>query len=182
MVSIIKAVQKAFALLNTTMMANPILIIVALIAGLVAGFIYLWNTSEEFRNFWIGLWEGVKSAFETAWNTIVTFFTETIPNAFQSLKDKLAEIGNSIATFFQNLWNNIVLFFTETIPQWIQNVIDWFANLPYMIGYHIGQILASIVQFGINVLNWITTELPQIIQSIINWFAELPRKYLVLAL
>lgn len=182
MVSIIKAVQKAFALLNTTMMANPILIIVALIAGLVAGFIYLWNTSEEFRNFWIGLWEGVKSAFETAWNAIATFFTETIPNAFQSLKDKLVEIGNSIATFFQNLWNNIVLFFTETIPQWIQNVIDWFANLPYMIGYHIGQILGNIIQFGINAYNWVTTELPKIIQGIIDWFAQLPRKYLVLAL
>ena len=174
--------SKAQAVLNAVMSANTIALVIIAITALIAIFVVLWNKCDWFRDFWIGLWEGVKSAFETAWNTIVTFFTETIPNAFQSLKDKLAEIGNSIATFFQNLWNNIVLFFTETIPQWIQNVIDWFANLPYMIGYHIGQILASIVQFGINVLNWITTELPQIIQSIINWFAELPRKYLVLAL
>lgn len=174
--------SKAQAVLNAVMSANPIALVIIAITALIAIFVVLWNKCDWFRNFWIGLWEGIKTVFETAWNTIVTFFTETIPNAFQSLKDKLAEIGNSIATFFQNLWNNIVLFFTETIPQWIQNVIDWFANLPYMIGYHIGQILASIVQFGINVLNWITTELPQIIQSIINWFAELPRKYLVLAL
>ena len=173
---IIDGVKNSFIILNAVMAANPIILIVSLIAGLVAGFIYLWNTSEEFRNFWIGLWEGIKSAFETAWNAIVTFFTETIPNAFQSLKDKLAEIGNSIATFFQNLWNNIVLFFTETIPQWIQNVIDWFANLPYMIGYHIGQILGNIIQFGINAYNWVTTELPKIIQGIIDWFAQLPRK------
>lgn len=170
----IKSVKDAMLLLNMTFAVNPIALIIAAIAALVAGFIYLWNTSEGFRNFWIGLWKNIKSAFETAWNAIVTFFTETIPNAFQSLKDRLEEIGNSIATFFQNLWNGIVSFFTETIPQWIQNVIDWFANLPYQIGYQIGQILGNIIQFGQNVWNWITNDLPQIIQGIIDWFAQLP--------
>lgn len=170
----IKSVKDAMLLLNMTFAVNPIVLIVAAIVALVAGFIYLWNTSEGFRNFWIGLWENIKSAFETAWNAIVTFFTETIPNAFQSLKDKLSEIGNSIVTFFQDLWNDIVSFFTETIPQWIQNVINWFANLPYQIGYQIGQILGNIIQFGQNVWNWITNDLPQIIQSIIDWFAQLP--------
>ena len=111
----VKGVKDAMLLLNMTFAVNPIVLIVAAIVGLVAGFIYLWNTSEEFRNFWIGLWENIKSAFETAWNAIVSFFNETIPNAFQSLKDKLAEIGNNIATFFQDLWNSIVSFFTETI-------------------------------------------------------------------
>lgn len=170
----IKSVKDAMLLLNMAFSVNPIALIVAVITALVAGFIYLWNTSEGFRNFWIGLWDNIKLVFENVWNAISTFFTETIPNAFQSLKDKLAEIGNNIATFFQNLWNSIVSFFTETIPQWIQNVIDWFANLPYQIGYQIGQILGNIVQFGQNVWNWITTDLPQIIQNIIDWFAQLP--------
>ena len=80
----------------------------------------------------------------------------------------------NIKQFFINGWNAIVSFFTETIPQWIQNVINWFGQLPYMIGYHIGQTLGSIVQFGLDIWNWVTVELPQIIQSIIQWFAELP--------
>lgn len=107
-------------------------------------------------------------------NSLIVFFTETIPNAFKGLLDKISQIGNAIGTFFENLWNGIVSFFTETIPQWIQNVIECFANLPYMIGYQIGQILGNIIKFGLDVWNWITTELPQIIHSIINWFAELP--------
>lgn len=170
----IRSVKDAMLLLNMTFAVNPIVLIIAAIVALVAAFIYFWNTSEDFRNFWIGLWEGIKSAFETAWNAIATFFTETIPNAFQSLLDKISEIGNNIKIFFENLWNSIVSFFTETIPQWIQDVINWFANLPYMIGYQIGQILGNIVQFGLNVWNWITNDLPQIIQSIIDWFAQLP--------
>ena len=52
--------QKVFKKLNLILRANPVLLIAAAIAALVAGFIYLWNTSEEFRNFWIGLWEGIK--------------------------------------------------------------------------------------------------------------------------
>lgn len=170
----IKSVKDAMLLLNMAFGVNPIALIVAAITALVAAFIYFWNTSEGFRNFWIGLWETIKSAFETVWKAICTFFTETIPNAFKGLLDKLSQIGNAIGTFFENLWNGIVSFFTETIPQWIQSVINWFANLPYMIGYQIGQILGNIIKFGLDVWNWITTELPQIIQNIINWFAELP--------
>ena len=201
MVSIIEAVQKAFALLNIIMMANPILLIVSLIAGLVAGFIYLWNTSEGFRGFWIGLWDGIKKVVSTAinftvqlfnkivdfvknnWQGILLFIVNPFVGGFKLLYDNCEGFRNfinnfieSIKNFFINGWNNIVSFFTETIPQWIQNVIDWFSNLPYMIGYYIGQILGNIIQFGINLWNWITVDLPQIIQGIIDWFAQLPGK------
>lgn len=172
----IKSVKDAMLLLNMAFAINPIALIIGAIVALIAIFVVLWNKCDWFRNFWIGLWEGIKKAFQAAWNAIVGFFTETIPNAFQSLLDKISEIGNNIKTFFENLWNGIVTFFTETIPQWIQNVIDWFANLPYMIGYHIGQLLGNIIQFGANLWNWVTVELPQIIQSVIDWFAQLPER------
>ena len=165
---------KAQKVLNAVMKANSIALIVLAIAALVAIFVTLWNKCDWFRNFWIGLWEGIKSAFETVWNAISTFFTETIPNAFQSLLDKISEIGNNIKTFFEELWNNIVSFFTEGIPSFIQSVIQWISDLPYKIGYLIGQILGYIIQFGINAWNWVTVELPQIIQGIIDWFAGLP--------
>lgn len=182
----IKSVKDAMLLLNMAFGVNPIILIVAAIAALVAAFIYFWNTSEGFRNFWIGLWEGIKNAVKTAidfvvnifngivdfvknnWqsllkfivnpfagafellynncegfrnfidnfvNNIKKFFTETIPNAFKNLLNKISEIGNKIGKFFENLWTGIINFFTETIPKWIQNVKDWFANLPYAIRF-----------------------------------------------
>ena len=135
----------------------------------LGGFKLLYNNCESFRNFIDNLTKKIKETFLNAWNGISTFFTSTIPNAFKKL-------GESISNKLKQCWNDVVSFFTETIPQWIQNVIDWFANLPYMIGYHIGQILRNIIQFGINLWNWVTVELPQIIQSIIDWFASLPGK------
>lgn len=56
----ISAVKGAFAALSATMMANPIAIVIAAIVALVAAFIYLWNTNEEFRQFWIRLWNEIK--------------------------------------------------------------------------------------------------------------------------
>ena len=112
--------------------------------------------------------------------TVITFFTETIPNAFNSFIQFWIQLSENIKNTFINAWNAIVSFFTETIPQWIQNIITWFQQLPYNIGLLIGQILGHILNFGLNVWNWVTVELPQIIQGIIDWFAQLPRKHMEL--
>lgn len=63
----ITAVKTAFAALNVTMLANPIVLIIAAITALVAAFIYLWNTNEGFRQFWIELWENVKQVAITVY-------------------------------------------------------------------------------------------------------------------
>lgn len=71
---VINTVKGAFAALNTTMLANPIVLIIAAIAALVAAFIYLWNNCDGFRQFWIDLWENVKQVAITVWNAIKEFF------------------------------------------------------------------------------------------------------------
>ena len=190
---------KAQKALNVAMSANIIGLIVAAIAALVAGFVYLWNTSEGFRNFWIGLWDGVKSAVSTAidfvvnlfnnivsfvkdnWQGLLLFIANPFVGGFKLLYDNCEGFRNfinnfitGIKNFFVTAWNNIVTFFTEGIPNFINSVIQWFSNLPYQIGYLIGQILGHIIQFGIDAWNWITNDLPQIIQGVIDWFAQLP--------
>ena len=162
----VKSIKKAFEVGSTatkilstafSILTNPITLVILAIAAIIGIIVYLWNTNEDFRN-----------AIINAWNAICDFF-KAIPEFFKNLWE-------SIKNFFVNGWNSIVDFFTKTIPQWIQNVINWFEELPYNIGVQIGEILAKVVQFGLDVWNWITVDLPQIIQGIIDWFAELPRK------
>ena len=195
----VESVRKSFVLLNATLAANPILLIVSLIAGLVAGFIYLWNNCESFRNFWVNLWDNIKKIVSTAidnvkktfnkiidfvksnWQGLLLLFVNPFAGAFKLLYDNCDGFRNFINNFIENVknffvngWNSIVSFFTETIPQWIQTVITWIQQLPYNIGQLIGQIIGNIINFGVSIWNWITVDLPQIIQGIIDWFAQLP--------
>ncbi|MEE0981134.1 MAG: hypothetical protein U0K91_05570, partial [Acutalibacteraceae bacterium] len=57
---------------NAAMNANPIGIIIALVAGLAAGFVVLWNKSEAFRNFFINMWQGIKKAITPIINGILS--------------------------------------------------------------------------------------------------------------
>ena len=107
-------------------LANPIVLIVAAIAAAVAAFIYFWNTSEEFRNFWIGLWEAIKTAVSTVVQAIATFFTETIPAAFNSFVEFFQGLWEGVKTFFSGIWDGmkeIVSTAWETIKNVVQVAI-----------------------------------------------------------
>lgn len=159
-----------------TAMGGPVGIAVAAIAALVAAFIYLWNTSDEFRQFCYDLWDGIVDFFSGIADSIVKFFTETIPKAWDNFKNKMSELCQSIVQWFRDAWNGIISFFTETIPSWIQSVIDWFNELPYRIGYMVGQIIGQFIQWGIDLKNFVTTDIPEFIRGVVDWFLQLPGK------
>ena len=148
------AVTAAQWLMNIAMNANPIGLIITAIGALVAGFILLWNNCEDFRNFWIGLWEDLKTAFAVAWEAILNFFTVTIPEA----------------------WNSFVSFFTEGIPQFIENIGQWFNELPGKLGYALGQAIGQVIKWGIDLWNFATTKIPEFIGQVVTFFSELPGK------
>lgn len=173
---IITGVTKAIELLNKTVAANPYVLIATAIAGLVAGFIYLWNTSEGFRNFWVGLWEGIKKTTESVVNTIITFFTKTIPETFNNFLTFISSLVEQVKNFFIELWTSIISFFTDTIPQWIDNVIQFFQKIPYYIGYMVGYIIGQFLQLGINLWNFATVTVPEFITQVIQWFSTLPAR------
>lgn len=53
--------------LNIALSANPIALIIIGIAALVSAIVILWNKSEKFRGFMIGLWETMKQVFKNIW-------------------------------------------------------------------------------------------------------------------
>ena len=170
-------------LLNLSMSANPIGLIIAAVAGLVAGIVYLWNTNEGFRNACINAWNAIKEVAISVWGGISDFFTVTIPNAWNSLvswfkgiPEWFKGIWDSVLAVFQEWGMNIQLFFTETIPAAIQTVIDWFNQLPEKIGYALGYALGSIIQWGVDTWNYLVTNVPIWIENVVKFFSELPGK------
>ncbi|MDQ8373650.1 tape measure protein [Enterococcus faecium] len=115
-------------MMNVLMNLNPIGLIIAAVIALVAGFIYLWNTSEEFRNFWIGLWDSIKN--------IVSTSVEWVRNVWDKFTSWLSETSNSISNNVKQAWNNLkqgtINLFNNTI-QGAKNIWDsfksWIINL-----------------------------------------------------
>lgn len=100
----LSTVKGAFAALNAVMLANPIAIVIAAIAALVAAFIYLWNTNESFRQFWIRLWENIKQAAVNAANAVKTGVTA----AWNAVKSVTGTIFNSVKGVVETIWNAII--------------------------------------------------------------------------
>lgn len=174
---------KAVAALNAMWAANPIGIVIVAIVALVGAFIYLWNTSEGFRNFFINAWNMIKDGFIAGWNGMIAFFTETIPSWIESIKAWFGSLGEWFGTLWTNIkqffidgWNAIANFFTETIPSWIQQMFDWFNELPYKIGYAMGFVLTTIIKWGTDTWNYLVTNIPIWIKAVVDWFASLPGK------
>lgn len=169
-------------LMNAAMSASPIILVVGLITGLVAAIITLWNTNEDFRNAVIGAWEKIKEVASDVWGGICDFFTEDIPNAFESVKSFFTEdVPNwfkeqcdKAKQFVIDGWNSISDFFTITIPAKIDEIGQWFSEIPYKIGYALGEAYLTVQGWGQQVSDFFTVTIPGWIDSIGTWFSELP--------
>lgn len=167
--------------LNAATKASGIGLIVGIIGALITALITLWTTNEDFRNAVIEIWNNIKDVGIACWEAICTFFTETIPNAWNSLVTWLqgipewfGELWANVLAKFEEWGNNVSNFFTNTIPQWIENIFNWFNELPYKIGYALGYVLASIVQWGVNTWNYLVTNVPIWISNVVTFFSQLP--------
>ena len=115
--------------LNAAMSLNPIGIIIALIAALVAGFIYLWNTSDDFRTFWIGLWEGLVNIVTVAWEWLKGIF-DTVINFFKNnWQALLLLLVNPFAGAFKLLYNNCTGF-RNFVNSFVNTIVNWFKSIP----------------------------------------------------
>lgn len=110
-------VIKVVKLLNAALLANPILLIITIIAALVAAFIFLWNNCEGFRNFWINLWNTLKEAVSAA--------VDWIKQAIQDIGEFFQNLGQTVA----EIWNNIKTTVSEKIQEIITAITEWAVNL-----------------------------------------------------
>lgn len=160
---VINVVKGAFAALNTTMLANPIFLIIAAITALVAAFIYLWNNCEGFRQFWIDLWENVKQIAITVWNAIKSFFSavwEGIKSIFTTV---LGVIKTLVTTYF-NFYKTII----ETVLNVIKAVITTVWNAIKGVFTTVFNVIKTIITTQFNIYKTIIETVLNVIKTVIT--------------
>ena len=120
-VSAVGAVATAFKGLAVAMMANPVGLVIAGVSALVGAFVILWKKCEDFRDFWIVLWETIKFNFNnfidwfiSIWDTFKSIFN------WDSISQKASDAWAVISDGASNAWGKI----TEV---W-SGITDWFAE------------------------------------------------------
>lgn len=155
---VINAAKGVFAAFNAVCAANPYVIIIAAIIALVAAFIYLWNNCEEFRQFWIDLWESIKEIAIAVWNAIKDFFVK----AWEFIKNTAITVWNSIKDFFTGLWNGIKNVFTTVV-----NAISAFlSNTWNAIKNTVTTVFNAIATFFTNIWNAIKNTFTTVVTAI----------------
>ena len=158
---VINAAKGVFAAFNAVCAANPYVLIIAAIVALVAAFIYLWNNCEEFRQFWIDLWESIKEIAVAVWETLKEFFTA----AWEAIKTTAVTVWNAIKDFFTGLWEGIKNIFTTVV-----NAISTFLTTAWnAIKNTVTTVFNVIKTFFTTVWNGIKSVITTVVKAISNF-------------
>lgn len=147
----------AQSILNGTMMLNPIGLVIAAIAALIALIVIAWNKFAWFRGGVTGLFEGVKS--------VISGFTTWIKGVWNGLKQMIKGIGD----LFMVLWNGPL---NNKYIQVALAVFLPFIGLPILIIKNwekIKSFFIGIWQFVSSFFSGIKSSTMSIFDAIINW-------------
>lgn len=146
LITAVNAVKTVFTALKVVMAANPIGLIVVAIGLLIAAFMHLWNTSEEFRNFWINLWDKIKSTVSSIAKNVV----KTVTGMGTSVKNKITGVYNTVKNGIGKAVNYIKELPSKAL-QWgkdfIGGFIDGIANKASELTGKISDLAGEIASF-----------------------------------
>lgn len=117
------------SMINDAMSANPIMLVITLLTGLIATIVTLWNTNEGFRNAVINVWNAFK---DTVGNVITSVggFIDNLISWFQSLPGRIGAFLSEVIGNVQNWASNMVSRASAAGSNFVSSVVSFISGLP----------------------------------------------------
>lgn len=158
------AAKVALTALFTVMKANPVGLIITAVTALVSGFMYLWNNCEAFREFWLALWEKLKAA------------PAALMEFFSGLPGKIQSVFTSVLERVQEWGANMLERAKTTASNFLTNVVTFMQNLPYNVGYLVGQALGKVIKWAADMKAKAKETGKNFINGVIEFVKTLPER------
>ena len=158
---VFSTVTKGFGLLKASLLTNPFTLVIVAIGALVAAFVHLWKTNEEFREKIIAIWNGIVDSFKA--------FTQGIVDKINALGFEFEDISEMIKSIWEGLCNFLAPIF-EGAFEVIANVLSTaFDIILGILDIAIGLFTGNWEQLW----NGIKTIFQSVWKGLINWFKTL---------
>lgn len=161
------------------MLANPITFVIALVAALVAAFIYLWNNCEGFRQFWIDLWNQCKQAI-TDWYNHNKATIDSVIQFFSAAWEAIKTIFSGFITFLKGVFTGDMETACNGLKQIWEGVKMWFGNIwnamKTLLSTAVSSMISTIKRWGSNAVNTIKSACTNMINSLKTWVSNMASK------
>ena len=183
----VKLISAALKLMGTSLLANPVFLVIAGLVALGIALFVAYKKSESFRKIVDGLWQSLQKLWDSvsgagvaAWHALNTAF------------DAVVGAGKKVIDWVKNNWDILVAILTgpagTVLLVWrrfgdeIKNgikvaldaVVGFFTALPGRIIGFISAVISAVVGLGSRMLGAITTGVPAAIDAFRDFMAKLP--------
>ena len=159
----ISKISGAFSGFKTAIAAipGPVLAIIAIVAALAAGFMYLWETNEDFRNNVTALWEELQGSFSELGGKISDMLNQLMP--------LISEIANTVLTAFGQIAEAVLPILIQLISELLPVIISLIDQLLPVLT----QIIESVLTVLVDVINQLLPLVMQIIEAVLPVLLQL---------
>lgn len=163
--------------------SGPVMAVIAIVAALAAGFMYLWQTNEDFRANATAIWAELQASFSELGAGIMQMINQLMPliqqtaatvlSAFAQIASAvipvLVELIGAILPVIIDLINQMLPILTQIVQTVLTTLIDLINQLLPVIMQIIQAVLPVLVEF----INALLPVLMQIVQAILPVFVQL---------
>lgn len=163
--------------------SGPVMAVIAVVAALAAGFMYLWQTNEDFRANVTAIWAELQASFSELGDGIMQMINQLMPliqqiaatvlSAFAQIASAvipvLVELIGAILPVIIDLINQMLPILTQIVESVLTALIDLINQLLPVITQIIQAVLPVLVEF----INALLPILTQIVQAILPVFVQL---------
>lgn len=180
-VGVVKAITAAQRLFNIVMNANPIMLIITLIATLVSALITLWTTNEDFRNAVINIFTHIRDFFVTIFNFIKDHIIEPIKTAIRAIVqffyDHFVQPTVERVEFIRDVFLAVVGFIRdhiiEPIKEALRAVVQFFYDHVVVPTQERIEFIKSIIQAVVGFLrDRVIQPIKDVFERVINWIRD----------